>query len=433
MSNSASAKATIHPGRIAGEISAIPSKSHLHRQLIYSALADGDTFIKCPNTEAEDITATTACLSALGAVINRTENGFNVTPADRNNLPAEAVFPCGESGSTLRFMLPVVCALGIRGTFEMKGRLPERPLTPLITQLKKHGIKVWNDNEILNVGGRLTASKSYIQPGDISSQYISGLMMALPLLDKPSRIIILPPVESADYIEMTISTAKEFGYNVNSLNNGNDFTEYEITSGIYKSPVHAETEGDWSNSAFWLCAGAMAGGDVKISGLRKGSKQGDRYIYDILSMIDADISRENELIHVREGRRRFSEIDARSIPDLIPILAAVASVGEGTVVFKNAARLRLKESDRLKATAETLSAIGANIKETDDGLIVEGVKSLKGGCVDSFGDHRIAMMAAIASTACENPLVIENAQAVNKSYPRFWEDLRLMGKEVTVS
>jgi len=258
-------------------------------------------------------------------------------------------------------------------------------------------------------------------------------MMALPLLDKPSRIIITPPIESADYIEMTVSTAREFGNEIKTYMDGNNHI-YEIITGAYKSPEQTETEGDWSNGAFWLCAGAMPGGDIRLRGLREDSKQGDRLIYDILSSAGADISRENGFIHVREGKRRLTEVDARAIPDLIPVLAAVAAVSEGTTVFKNASRLRLKESDRLKSTAETLSSIGANIKETSDGLIAEGVKSLKGGVsVDSFGDHRIAMTAAIASAACENPLVIENAQAVNKSYPRFWEDLRLLGKEVTVS
>jgi 3-phosphoshikimate 1-carboxyvinyltransferase len=425
--------AVIQPGKIVGEISAIPSKSHLHRQLIYAALADKKTLIKCAPTEAEDIFATANCLRALGAEISKNENGFCVSPTEKKFSREKKIrFPVCESGSTLRFMLPIVSALGINGAFEMKGRLPRRPLAPLDALLQNHGIKITRPAEnILSVEGQLTAG-DFVLPGDVSSQYISGLMMALPLLDSPSKITVTPPIESADYIEMTSQTAKEFSCEISSRVNEKNETEYEIIPRALKSCGETETEGDWSNGAFWLCAGAMHGGDVQLRGLRKNSKQGDKFIFDILRDAGANIFYENEIIFSRENNRKFSEIDARAIPDLIPVLAAVASVGEGTTIFTNAARLRLKESDRLKATAETLSILGANIRETADGLIVKTVPSLRGGVVDSFGDHRIAMMAAIASAACDAPVTINGAHAVNKSYPNFWNDLRTLGKTVEI-
>ncbi|MCL2387640.1 MAG: 3-phosphoshikimate 1-carboxyvinyltransferase, partial [Defluviitaleaceae bacterium] len=260
----------------------------------------------------------------------------------------------------------------------------------------------------------------------ISSQYITGLLMALPLLEKSSRLTVHEPIESADYITMTLDAAEAFGYTPHI--NGN---MYELRGvGSFTSPSRVETEGDWSNGAFWLCAGAMPHGDISLKGLRKNSSQGDRQIYDILGKMGVNISWQDETIRIKESQRNSLQIDARAIPDLIPVLAAVAAVGNGTTIFQNASRLRIKESDRLMSTAKTLATLGADIKETPDGLIVTGVKSLKGGTVDAHGDHRIAMMAAIASAACSEPVTITGAQAVNKSYPNFWRDLESLGKKV---
>jgi 3-phosphoshikimate 1-carboxyvinyltransferase len=416
-------------------------------------LADKCTLISCAETEAEDIHATINCLTALGATIGRNEDGFSVTPIDKSLLAKSSkaenagsepiIFPCGESGSTLRFMLPVVCALGIRGAFEMKGRLPERPLAPLDAQLQKHGIRLWRDQPgILNCEGQLQASDDYTLPGDISSQYVTGLLMALPLLSAPSKLTVAAPIESADYVVMTLDTAEAFSarpvtkknFYKDSRNTRFDTrtdTEYEIEGiGTFTSPAQVSTDGDWSNAAFWLCAGAMPRGNVWFSGLQKESTQGDREIYTLLNKMGANITWDGDKIHAQEADRHSSDIDARAIPDLIPILAAVAAVGQGTTTFRNASRLRIKESDRLMSTAKTLKALGANIRETADGLVVQGVKKLGGGIVDAHGDHRIAMMAAIASTACTEPVTITGAQAVKKSYPNFWNDLKSLGKKV---
>ncbi|MCL1843412.1 MAG: 3-phosphoshikimate 1-carboxyvinyltransferase [Defluviitaleaceae bacterium] len=438
-------KITIQPGKISGEIAAIPSKSHLHRLLIYAALADRDTLISCAVTEAEDIKATVACLSALGAVIAENEDGFAVTPINRGAVPLgvdEPVYlPCEESGSTLRFMLPVVCALGVRGAFEMKGRLPQRPLEPLDAQLESHGVHLSRSENFLYCEGQLLPG-DYNLPGNVTSQYITGLLMALPLLETSSNLFVTAPIESVDYIKMTLDVAEAFGgkpeiihhnykESANSRFDSRREVEYKIRSvGIFESPGMVKTEGDWSNGAFWLCAGAMPGGNILVSGLKKDSSQGDRRIFDILTKMGASTSWENEKIRIKSQSRHGIEIDGSDIPDLLPVLAAVAAVGTGTTVFRNASRLRIKESDRLTSTAKTLSSLGANIQETADGLRIEGIDSLKGGTADAFGDHRIAMTAAIASAACNRHVTVTGAQAVNKSYPRFWADLASLGKKV---
>ena len=439
---------TILPGPIAGAVSAIPSKSHLHRLFIYAALADKETSIISTSAEAEDIQATIACLTALGAVVEKREEGFVVTPVNRDHLPREtgeaALLPCAESGSTLRFMLPVVCALGVRGAFQMKGRLPQRPMDALHAQLESHGIRLWRGkDDVLFCEGKLSPG-DYHLPGDISSQYITGLLMALPLLDGSSSLTVTQPIESADYIAMTLEVARAFGQKgaVREVadrspgyfsGSAPSVIRYDIQgAGVFASPGKIAAEGDWSNGAFWLCAGAMPGGDIQLRGLNKDSSQGDREVCAILARMGAEVNWQNSTLRVKEGERRGTEIDVRAIPDLGPVLAALAAAGKGTTVIRNAARLRLKESDRLLSTAQTLTTLGADITATEDSLIINGRPRLKGGVVDAFGDHRIAMMAAVASAACAEPVTITGARAVNKSYPEFWNDLAALGKTTRV-
>ena len=426
-------KVTILPGPASGRITVISSKSHLHRLLILASLADKQTLIHCEHSYAEDIQATITCLEALGAVIDIRNKGFMVTPLNRMRLPPRAVFPCGESGSTLRFMLPLACALGVSGEFSMSGRLPDRPLAPLDRELSRHGIQLSQPSHYtLQSEGKLTAG-NYTLPGTISSQYISGLLMALPLLQGSSSLAVEGLLESADYVTMTLQTEKAFGfrpvinhnrYEIPGRASGENFT--------FSSPEKIAAEGDWSNAAFWLCAGAMPGGKIKLAGLNIHSVQGDRAISDILEHMGAHINWEGETLDICEGRRRGVEIDARAIPDLIPALCAVAAVSAGKTVVKNAGRLRLKESDRLAAVAQTLNSLGAKVKEGRDSLHIQGVEGLCGGEVDAWGDHRIAMMAAVASLACGKPVTIKGAEAVSKSYPAFWETFRSLGKEVLI-
>ena len=420
-------RVTMMPGAIRGEIRAIPSKSQLHRLLICAALGEGETRIRGGLTRAEDILATRRCLEALGAEIREEEDHLRLRPLRRDRLPRNPLLDCGESGSTLRFLLPVVGALGCGATFLMAGRLPERPMEDLEGQLIENGCVLTRpERDRLFLEGRLTPG-AYCLPGNVSSQYITGLLLALPLLEGESRLTITGPVESEDYIEMTLRAQAAFGIRFEKRGD-----TYEIVpGGLGTSPGELFAEGDWSNSAFWLCAGALPGGAVTCRGLLADSPQGDRRVLDCLREMGADLRWEGAAITAGEGARRGVVIDACAIPDLIPPLAAVAAVGEGVTRIINAGRLRLKESDRLHSVAQTLNALGADIREEPEGLLIRGVPSLRGGTVDSWGDHRIAMMAAIASAACQEPVTVENAQAVSKSYPGFWEDLQSLGKRLT--
>lgn len=415
----------IAPGRMAGVVSILPSKSQLHRLLICAALADGPTLLRSADTKAEDVNATIACLAALGAEIACMEDGALVRPIPRENLPEHCILPCGESGSTLRFLLPIVCALGVRGEFHMTGRLPKRPLSPLLEELRRGGCTVTRPEEkVLCCEGKLREG-SYHLPGDVSSQYISAMLLALPLLEKDSILTVSEPLESKDYIAMTIEAEALF-----SVEPEEKAGTYHIRGdGRFRSPGSVQVEGDWSNAAFWLCAGAMPGGDITCLGLWKDSRQGDRAVCEILEKMGARVAWKEDALSVRESKRKALDIDAAAIPDLIPVLAAVAAVSRGVTRIRNASHLRLKGSDRLSAIAQTLSSLGAEIKEEDDGLQIVGKPCLRGGHVDAWGDHRIAMMAAVASTACRGAVILDGAEAVAKSYPEFWAIVNTLGKQ----
>ncbi|MCL1991079.1 MAG: 3-phosphoshikimate 1-carboxyvinyltransferase [Defluviitaleaceae bacterium] len=419
---------TMEPGPIKGDIFAIPSKSHLHRLLICASLADQATTIYCQHTGAVDIAATVACLQSLGAKIETLTDGFLVQPLDRENLPEKAVLPCKESGSTFRFMLPVVCALGVTGEFQMEGRLPERPIAPLDGVLTGKGITLSRPTEAtLRCEGKLEAG-TYAIAGNVSSQYISGLLMALPLLEANSTLEITETLQSGDYIAITLGVQKDFGLTHEQIG-----TTYHVKGGAtLTSPSEALTDGDWSNGAFWLASGAMPGGDITLKSINPNSLQGDRRMADIIRQIGARISWDDHAVTVKEGTRHGIEIDAGEIPDLIPVIAAILSVAKGRSVIKNAGRLRIKESDRLATTASTLNALGAKVTELEDGLIIDGVPHLIGGRVDAHIDHRIAMLAAAASTACTEPVILTGAEAVNKSYPKLWEDFEKLGKPLKI-
>lgn len=389
----------ITPAQLFGEVSAIASKSVAHRQLICAAFSDAPTKISCPEI-SKDIIATADCLKALGAEITYENSQFNIIPIVE--IKENAHLNCGESGSTLRFMLPVVSALGVKTTFKMEGRLPKRPLSPMWEELISHGADLEKPtDDTIRVSGKLDNTPFSIR-GDISSQFITGLLFSLCVLKEPTQIKATTPIESMPYINITNEVLKDFGINVTLKDNIFSIQGKLTTKGIYKS------DGDWSNGAFWLCADKLSKKTVRCTGLSQNSPQGDKEILNILNELD----------------KYESEIDGRNIPDLIPIVSVVASVSKGTTVIKNAQRLRIKESDRILSTFELIKNLGGKCEITDDGLIIEGVEKLKGGIIDSFNDHRIAMSAAIASIVCENEVVINGAEAVEKSYPAFWEDFK---------
>ena len=374
---------TIQPGLLRGQITAIPSKSFAHRYLICAAFAKEGVFLRCPETN-EDIEATAQCLRQLGANILRTDAGYEISPI--TNLPKSAFLPCRESGATLRFLLPIVGALGVDATFLLEGRLPERPLSPLWEEMERMGCTLSRPTKnTLHCCGKLLPGQ-YRIPGNISSQFISGLLLALPLLDGPSDLQILGEIQSKPYVDMTKAAIKLLRHH---------------------TPAEISVEGDWSNAAFWLVANAL-GSDIHISGLNEHSLQGDRMITDLLQQFSKNIS-----------------ISAAHIPDLIPILAVVAAVNQGAV-FTNIQRLRLKESDRVDSTIAMIRSLGGKAECTENTMTIYGT-GLTGGTVESFHDHRIAMSAAIAATVCEHPVTVLGAQCVRKSYPRFWEEYQLLG------
>ena len=406
-----------------GMIRAIPSKSEAHRLLICAALADSETFVFCPEC-SEDIDATAHCLESLGASMRYERDGFHITPINRrakNRETGQYMLDCGESGSTLRFLLPVCGALGMKSGFIMRGRLPDRPLSSLYDEMISHGCTLSEQGASpLICEGRLK-SGAYDLPGNISSQYVSGLLFALPLLSGDSTIRVSGVLESRPYVDITLDTLHQFGIKVIEEKAG----VFNIPGDqVYNSPKKVFTGGDWSNAAFWLSAGAIGSKSITCQNLDLESKQGDRLITEFLTRFGAVVTFGSNSVTVSPGQLHGIIIDAGDTPDLVPVLAAVASVAEGKTVISNAGRLRIKESDRLHTVASLLSRFGADVTETEDGLIILGSKSLTGGEAQSFGDHRIAMTAAVLSAVCTEPVVIYGAEAVRKSYPGFFEDFR---------
>ncbi len=424
-------KAIIQPSKLSGSVKAIASKSHAHRILICAALSDKDSYVICEEA-SEDIKATVACLNELGAVIERKKDGFLVHTISKNNINEKDMdehnIDCNESGSTLRFLLPIVATLDNKTNIYSRGRLPYRPLSPLYEELVNHGAKISKQGEVpLRVEGKI-CSGEYVLPANISSQYISGLLFALPLLDGDSVITLTDKIESKSYIDMTIDVLKIFGIDIK----WNDNKIYVRGNQSYISPGKIVVEGDWSNIAFWLCAGALGDDEIKCTNLNFNSLQGDKAIVKLLEKFGSIIKvyEENDIknsVGIKQDSRKGIIIDANNIPDLVPILALVASVSNGITRIINASRLRLKESDRIESVVTTLKKLGADITETEDGMIIVGKEYLEGGEVDSYNDHRIAMMSAIASVVSKNPVIINDAGAVNKSYSGFYEDYEKLG------
>ncbi len=408
-----------------GKIKAIASKSAAHRALICAAFGNKSANIVCEEIN-DDISATVRCLCALGAKITRRDSSFVVLPI--RTPKQNAILDAGESGSTLRFLLPIVCALGCNSSFLMSGRLSERPLSPLREELETHGAVISKtESDKLSVSGKISAGEYHIR-GDISSQFISGLLFALSLIEGESTLTVEGKIESEPYINMTLNTLYEF--DAEPERNDNTF----IITGRQKfnSPENLSVEGDWSNAAFALSAGAIRKKSrVSVFGLDPESSQGDRNIIETLVRFGADVRRKGDCFTVRGEKLYGTKINAANIPDLVPILAVVAAAAEGQTVIYGAARLKIKESDRLFAITDVLSTLGADITETDDGLIINGGSQLSGGTVSSHNDHRIAMSAAVASILCEAPVSITSAEATSKSYPSFWDDMNTLGFSIT--
>lgn len=411
--------AIITPAKAIGEISSVVSKSVAHRLLICAALSDAETIIRCTNTN-KDISATVNCLNAMGADICYKDGWFSVIPIGKKTNSKFLL--CNESGSTLRFLIPIVCALGGEWNFIMEGRLPERPLSPLKEELEEKGIKFnYETPNNLCVSGKL-ACGDYTISGNVSSQFISGLLFALSIIGGKSYLHITGEIESAPYIEMTVDALEKFGAEI--IRNNNTFT---ISGKKLNSPKQLEVENDWSNAAFPLCAAAVSGGRIILNNVNFSSRQGDIKILELLEKFGAQVIKKENSVTITSTKLHGIEINAEQIPDLVPALAAVACGAEGKTKIYGASRLRIKESDRLQTTYEMLSNLGADIKLTEDGFVINGKIELNGGTVNAYNDHRIAMSAAIASTICKQKVMVIGAESTEKSYPDFWHDFSKLG------
>ena len=377
----------LHPRPLSGTVSVIPSKSQAHRLLICAALADNETTLICPQT-SRDMDATAQCLCALGAKIQKTAEGYHIQPIVQ--VPDTAVLGCHDSGSTLRFLLPIAGALGVDTLFQLEGRLPQRPLSPLWEEMERMGCTLSRPTpDTIRCQGQLKPGK-YSIAGNVSSQFITGLLFAQSLIAGKTSLEITGKLESKPYVDLTKAAMALF------------------QAPHYHSPGTVCVEGDWSNGAFWLAASEL-GSELTINGLSVDSVQGDRAAAKWIPKL----------------AQEKCSISAADIPDLVPILSVAAAFGHGAV-FTDIARLRLKESDRIASTIAMLEALGGGAEASQESLTVYPA-TLHGGIVDTVNDHRIAMAAAIAATACTGDVVILGAECVEKSYPSFWTEYRRLG------
>ena len=414
--------ARITPALLGGTIPAIASKSDAHRLLILAALSQGETRLRM-DQRSEDIDATIGCLRALGAEIEILPDGVAVRGIEHPN--ENPLLDCAESGSTFRFLLPVAAALCEHARFTGSGRLPERPIGELLRVMQSHGVAFSAERLPFTTTGRL-AGGDFALPGNVSSQYLTGLLLALPLIDSDSTISLTTHLESAAYVEITLHALRRFDVRVR-VEDG----VYAVSGGqTILSPGTLTVDGDWSNAAFFLAAGAL-GNPVTVTGLSLDSPQGDKMILDALRKFGAGVEAMAETVTVYSAKLAGGTIDVGETPDLLPILAVLGACATGETRLVNAARLRLKESDRLASVSAMLRALGGVVTELPDALVITG-GALSGGTVVSCRDHRIAMSAAIAAIRCTNEVTILGADAVRKSYPAFYIDYNQLGGHADV-
>ncbi|MBW7572595.1 3-phosphoshikimate 1-carboxyvinyltransferase [Caproiciproducens faecalis] len=401
------ANVLITPSVLSGNILVPPSKSAAHRAAICSALAGGKPLFD-GEALSNDITATCRAMRAICG-------GGKAVQID-----------CGESGSTLRFLIPVAAALGLNAEFIGSGRLPERPIGVYLDCLPRHGVLCNTQGGLpLTVSGQMTPGRFEL-PGNISSQFITGLLLALPLLNGDSELVLSSPLESAGYVDMTIEIMREFGVTVQRAENG-----WNIPGRQKYRPCEYRVERDWSQAAFFLAAGTL-GGTLRLEGLNPDSCQGDRAAEQLFREFGARVEWEGSVLSVSPKELTGIEIDASQIPDLVPVLAATAALCRGCTRIYNAQRLRIKESDRLFAMADGLTKLGGKVVETPDGLIIDGVPLLHGGKAEGFNDHRIVMALSIAALKADGGVTVSDAQSIEKSYPAFFEDYNRLGGKANV-
>lgn len=409
-------------GTLCGAVIPPPSKSQAHRLLICAALGADHCLLACGALN-DDLAATMNCLNALGADIVYREGVFDISPIKQKK---GSVLDCGESGSTLRFLLSVAAVLGADATFIGKGKLPQRPNSALYEVLSAHGINIVrcsDDAELpLKCTGVLQAGK-YVLSGSLSSQYLTGLLLALPLAAGDSVVRITGTLASASYIDMTLDAVRTAGIKINCTGQ-----EYHINGRQrYALPLNLRVEGDWSAAAFWIVAGVIGKRPITVSGMNLNSLQGDRCVIDYLRMMGAFIEETSEGVVAMPSQLFGAELDCMDTPDLVPILSVAAAVADGNTLFTNVGRLRFKESDRLSAMKSTLESFGISSQVGDDTFIVHGGRAVACSPIDCYGDHRIAMSAAILSTVADGITTLHGVECVAKSYPHFFDDFAKLG------
>ncbi len=407
----------ITPGPLEGTVTPPPSKSIAHRAILAAALSGGFSVLK-NLAPSQDIQATTACLRAMGAHFEGLEGGAVRIHGLGNSIPQHreswlTQFDCGESGSTLRLLIPVALAVQGGGVFTGRGRLMERPQKPYFDIFDEKGVSYQQKDGVLTVRGELNPGE-YRLPGNVSSQFVTGLLYALPLLEWESQIVLTSPLESRGYVDMTLEVLRDFGITVENQN----YERFIVPGDQWCTARNYTIEADWSQAAFWYAAIAL-GSPVELEGMNAFSTQGDMQIVPYFLKM--------------QGQGAL-ELDVSNCPDLVPPLAVMAALRAGeTTRLTNAARLRIKESDRLTSVTQVLTALGTQVEEGPDFLKITGQDSLAGGVtVDCCNDHRIAMMAAVAATRCTGPVTILGAECVKKSYPDFWDHYRMLGGKLDV-
>lgn len=381
-----------------------PSKSAAHRALICSFLSGGGNV--SPIISSKDMEATVGCLNSI-----------------KNS---EQVLNCIESGSTLRFLIPLVASLGKSVTFVGEGRLPQRPIGEYLDLFKTKGVVCESEGGLpLKISGKLQGGTFEIR-GDVSSQYITGLLLALPILDVDSKICLKTPLQSKPYVDMTISVMKDYGVTVDET----DYGYFVKGNQQYKKRDYI-VEGDWSQAAFFLSAGAI-GSNITLNGLDVNSTQGDKAVVDVMKKFGAQIEMNENSLTCKKGELNGIEIDCTDIPDMVPAIAVTASFANGKTVIKGAERLRLKESDRIEAVCSNLKKMGVDVIETKDGMIINGNGKVFGADLCGYNDHRIVMAFSVAGLFAAGETTISDAESINKSYPSFFDDYNKLGGKANV-
>jgi len=412
-----------------GEIQAPPSKAYTHRMLISALLSNGTSKILKP-LFSDDTEATLGAIKAFGAEAELQENNWTIRGVESLKAPEKPI-NCGESGATLRFMISVA-ALAPRPTvFTFGSSLERRPVAPLLRSLKELGadssLQLKEESSLVRIyGGGIRGGNTSIR-GDISSQFVSGLLFACPMAKEDSKITVTTPLESRSYVGMTIEVLDKHGIRVHA---SNDLKQLEVPSNQRYKPCNHEVSGDFSSAAFLLASAAVTSSKVKVKNLRYHTTQGDRTILDILKEMGSMIRVGNEYVEIEGEPLNAMDVNAKDIPDLVPVCAVLACYSKGVSKIYNAKRLRYKESDRLVSLHTELKKMGAEIMMEKDSLIIRGPCMMRGTSIDPHNDHRIAMACAVAALGARGETKIQNSECVNKSYPKFFQDLRSLGAKV---